>query len=165
VTPGKRPNCTTTCQENKLRVLAEGVCHDGCILFARYVTQQEGSMNRERALKIVLVVVGVLFSALVYPLVVFGRQEPAVAMMLSVYVTLGIFLLLAARDPSANRSLIAFTAWSSFAHAGLMAFQEFRNLIAHGELVGVVVLAIIGVALLVLAPAKRAGERVSAAAA
>jgi hypothetical protein len=44
----------------------------------------------------------------------FVRQEPALAMMLSLYVTLGIFLLLAARDPSAHRSLIAFTAWSAF---------------------------------------------------
>jgi hypothetical protein len=122
-------------------------------------------MNRERALKVVLVVVGLLFSALVYPLVVFGRQEPAVSMMLSVYVTLGIFLLLAARDPSANNSLIAFTAWSSFAHAGLMAFQEFQNLIQRSELIGVVVLAIIGVVLLVLSPAKRSGERVSVVAA
>jgi len=80
-------------------------------------------MNRERALKVVLVVVGLIFSALVYPLTMFVRQEPALAMMLSVYVTLGIFLLLAARDPSANRSLIAFTAWSSFAHAALMAVE------------------------------------------
>jgi hypothetical protein len=57
-------------------------------------------MWRERALKIALVVVGLIFSALVYPLTLFVRQEPALAMMLSVYVTLGIFLLLAARDPS-----------------------------------------------------------------
>jgi hypothetical protein len=120
-------------------------------------------MNREQALKIVLVVVGLIFSALVYPLVVFGRQEPAVAMMLSVYITLGIFLLLAARDPSANRSLIAFTAWSSLVHASFMAFQVSQNLIQRGELVGVIALAIIGVILLVLAPAKRTGERVSAA--
>src|SRR5580693_8746969 len=123
------------------------------------------AMRRERVLKVVLVLVGLLFTALVYPLVLFVKQEPALAMMLSVYVTLGIFLLLASRDPSANRSLIAFTAWSSFAHAGLMAVQEFQNLIARGELVGVLVLAIIGVVLLVLSPAKRAGERVSAAAA
>jgi len=120
-------------------------------------------MNRDMALKIVLVVVGLIFSALVYPLVVFGRQEPAVAMMLSVYITLGIFLLLAARDPSANRSLIAFTAWSSLVHASFMAFQVSQNLIQRGELVGVIALAIIGVILLVLAPAKRTGERVSAA--
>jgi hypothetical protein len=111
-------------------------------------------MNRERALKIVLVLVGLLFLALVYPLMMFVRQEPALAMMLSVYVTLGIFLLLAARDPSANGSLIAFTAWSSFAHAALMAVQAFRNFIARGELVGVGVLIVIGVALIVLAPPK-----------
>jgi drug/metabolite transporter superfamily protein YnfA len=120
-------------------------------------------MNRERALKIVLVLVGLLFLALAYPLVMFVRQEPALAMMLSVYVTLGIFILLAARNPSANRSLIAFTAWSSFAHAALMAVQALRNFIARGELVGVAVLVIIGVALIVLAPAKRSGELASAA--
>ena len=112
-------------------------------------------MNRELALKVALVLVGLLFSALVYPLMMFVRQEPALAMMLSVYVTLGIFLLLAARNPSANRSLIAFTAWSSFAHAALMAVQAFRNFIARGELVGVGVLIVIGVALIVLAPAKQ----------
>jgi tryptophan-rich sensory protein len=120
-------------------------------------------VRRERVLKVVLVGVGLIFCGLVYPLIVFGRQEPALAMMLSVYVTLGIFLLLAARDPSANRSLIAFTAWSSFAHAALMAVQAFLNLIARGELVGVAALVIIGVALIVLAPAKPPVERVSAA--
>jgi hypothetical protein len=91
-------------------------------------------MRRERALKVVLVMVGLIFCALVYPLTVFWRQDPTLAMMLSIYVTLGIFLLLAAHDPSANRSLIAFTAWSSFAHAALMAVQALRNLIPRGEL-------------------------------
>jgi hypothetical protein len=120
-------------------------------------------MSRERALKVVLVVVGLIFFGLVYPLTMFVRQEPALAMMLSLYVTLGIFLLVAARNPSANRSLIAFTAWSSFAHAALMTVQAFRNLIPRGELLGVVALVIIGVALTVLAPAKQSVERVSAA--
>ena len=83
-------------------------------------------------------------------------------MMLSLYVTLGIFLLLAARNPAANRSLIAFTAWSSFVHAMLMAGQAFANLIARGELVGSAVLVVIGVALIVLPPAKSV-ERASAA--
>ena len=100
-------------------------------------------MNRERALKVVLVLVGLLFSAGVYPLMMFVRQEPALAMMLSLYVTLGIFLLLASRNPSANRSLIAFTAWSSFAHATVMGVQAFRNLIPRGELIGVAALIII----------------------
>ncbi len=112
-------------------------------------------MRRERALNVLLVVVGLIFVGLVYPLTMFVRQEPALAMMLSVYVTLGVFLLLAARNPTANHSLIAFTAWSSFAHAALMAAQAFLNLIPRGELIGVAVLIIIGVALIALAPAKR----------
>jgi hypothetical protein len=120
-------------------------------------------MRRELALKIVLVLVGLLFSALIYPLIMNVRQEPALAMMLSVYLTLGIFLLLAARNPSANRSLIAFTAWSSFVHAALMAVQAYLNLISRGELVGVAVFVIIGITLIVLAPAKQSVEQVSAA--
>jgi hypothetical protein len=119
-------------------------------------------MNRERALKVVLVLVGLLFSAGVYPLMMFVTQEPALAMMLSLYVTLGIFLLLAARNPSANRSLIAFTAWSSFAHGAIIAVQAFRHLIPRGELVGVAGVIVIGVALIVLAPAKQPAERASA---
>jgi hypothetical protein len=118
-------------------------------------------MNRERALKIVLAIVGFLFLALVYPMVLFVRQEPALSMMLSLYVTLGIFLLLAIRNPSANRSLIAFTAWSSFAHATLMGFQAGRHMIARGELIGVAVLVIIGIALITLAPAQTASRNIS----
>ena len=111
-------------------------------------------MNRDRALKATLVFVGLLFVALVYPMMMFVRQEPAMAMMFSLYVTLGIFLLLATRNPSANRSLIAFTAWSSLAHAALMGGQALRNLVARGELWGVAALFVIGVALIALAPAK-----------
>jgi hypothetical protein len=120
-------------------------------------------MRRERALKVVLVVVGLVFCALAYPLIMFVKQEPALAMQFSVYVTLGIFLLLASRNPSANRSLIAFTAWSSFAHAVLMAGQAFANVIARGELIGSAVLVVIGAALIALAPAKQPVERASAA--
>jgi len=122
-------------------------------------------MNRERALRVVLVLVGLLFVATAYPLVIFLRQEPALAMMMSLYVTLGVFLLLASRNPSANRSLIAFAAWSSFAHAAVMGFQAFRHMIERGELVGVVVLIIIGIVLVALAPAKAAGERLTVVAA
>ena len=120
-------------------------------------------MLRERALKVVLVLVGLLFLAGIYPMTMFFWSEVAIAMMLSLYVTLGIFLLIAARNPSANRSLIAFTAWSSFAHAAVMGVQAFRNVIPRGELVGVAALVVIGVALIVLAPAKRSVERASAA--
>jgi hypothetical protein len=119
-------------------------------------------MWRERTLKVVLVVVGLVICALAYPLIMFVKQEPALAMQFSVYVTLGIFLLFASRNPSANRSLIAFTAWSSFVHAILMAGQAFAGLIARGELIGSAVLVVIGIALIVLAPAKQPVQRASA---
>jgi hypothetical protein len=111
-------------------------------------------MGRERALKVVLIVVGLIFCALGYPMTVFVRQDPALAMMFSVYVTLGIFLLLAARNPSANRSLIAFTAWSSLVHALLMGMQAYCNMVMRGEMWGSVVLVIIGVSLIALTPGK-----------
>src|SRR5438309_9018628 len=119
-------------------------------------------MNREVALKIVLALVGLLFLASAYPLMLFVRQDPALSMMFSIYVTLGAFLLLAIRNPLANRSLIAFTAWSSFAHAAVMGVQALRNLIARGELLGVAALIVIGGALIVLAPATQSVERTSA---
>src|SRR3979490_2154623 len=112
-------------------------------------------MHGERALKAVFVLVGLLFLALIFPLTMSLWSEAALAMMLSVYVTLGIFLLIAARNPSANRGLIAFTAWSSLAHAAVMGMQAFRNVIPRGELLGVAVLVIIGASLIALAPAKR----------
>jgi hypothetical protein len=119
-------------------------------------------MKRERALKIVLVVVGVLFCAALYPLVLMVKQDPALAMMMSLYATLGVFLLLASRNPSAHRSLIAFAAWSSFAHAAVMSFQALLNMIARRELIGSAVFAVIGIALVALAPAKKSVERASA---
>ena len=112
-------------------------------------------MNRELALKVVLALVGVLFLASVYPLAMSMRQEPALSMMLSLYATLGVFLLLAIRNPLANRSLIAFTAWSSFAHAAVMGTQASRNMVPRGELIGVAILVVIGAVLIALAPATQ----------
>jgi len=117
---------------------------------------------RQRALQVVLVVVGLLFLTLVYPLTMFFAREPALAMMLSLYVTLGVFLLLASRNPSAHRSLISFTAWSSFAHALVMGTQAFRRIVERQELVGVAALLIIGVVLIALSSGKKTQERVLA---
>jgi len=78
---------------------------------------------KERALKIVLVLVGLLFLATVYPMlggVLHTEQsDTGDTMMMSLYATLGVFLLLAVRNPPAHRSLIAFAAWSSFATPSL----------------------------------------------
>src|SRR5215469_16604744 len=124
-------------------------------MFLHIVFGRRATMIRERALKVVMVLVGLLFLAGVYPLIITLRQEPAVAMMMSLYVTLGIFLLLAVRNPAANRSLIAFTAWSSFAHATVMGTMGFQNASDRtGFLSASAVLVAIGVALIALAPAK-----------
>jgi len=124
-------------------------------------------MRRERALKVVLVVIGLLFSAGLLPVMdsLWHQNQSMYTfdMMLSLYVALGIFLLIASRNPSANRSLIAFTAWSSFSHAGVMAVTAFSKGGYRGDLWGVAVLVIIGVVLIVLAPPKPSGERISAA--
>ncbi len=127
-------------------------------------------MTRERVLKVVLVLVGLLFSAGIYPLTMSLRKlneaDYGDDMMLSLYVTLGVFLLMSVRKPSANRSLIAFAAWSSFAHGVVMAV-----LAVHipkertGLLIAVAVLVAIGVALIVLAPAKQSRELAPATAA
>ena len=126
-------------------------------------------MIRERALKVVLALVGLLFVAAIYP-AVGGISRPDQSdtgdtMMMGVYATLGVFLLLAARNPSAHRSLIAFTAWSSFAHAIVMSLLGFRiPSEREGFLIGSTVLVVIGVALIMLAPAKHSVERTSAVA-
>jgi len=125
-------------------------------------------MNRERAMKIVLLLVGLLFSAAIYPLAMslwkLNQSDYGDDMMLSLYFALGIFLLMAVRNPSANRSLISFAAWSSFAHGAVMAVLAVHIPSERtGLLTAVAVLVIIGVALIALAPAKPSGERASAA--
>ena len=116
-------------------------------------------MRRERALKVVLVLLGLLFCAAVYPLLMMVKQDPALAMMMSLYAALGIFLLIASRDPSSHRSLIAFAAWSSFAHAAVMGVQAYLGFIARRELLGVATFFVIGMALIALAPAKQPVEK------
>jgi peptidoglycan/LPS O-acetylase OafA/YrhL len=125
-------------------------------------------VKRERALKILLVLVGLLFSAAIYPLTMslwkLDKADYGDDMMLSLYFALGIFLLMAVRNPSANRSLIAFAAWSSFAHGAVMAVMAVHIPNERAGLLGAVAaLVIIGVALIALAPAKQSGERASAA--
>jgi hypothetical protein len=125
-------------------------------------------MTRERILRVVLVLVGLIFLLGIYPLMMFlwpsgwrwqPNQPEYEQMILSVYATLGIFLLLAARNPSANRSLIAFTAWSSLVHAAIMAVQAFHDPNEHGHLLGdVPALVIVGVALIALAPTTQSAD-------
>jgi multidrug transporter EmrE-like cation transporter len=126
-------------------------------------------MRRERALKVVLVVVGLLFCAGIYPLITSVRsgwqanKEDSLPMGLSLYVMMGIFLLLAARNPSANRGVIVFAAWLNIAHATVMTViavhlpNERQDL-----LIASAVFAGIGAVMILLVSAKPSGERVSA---
>ena len=121
-------------------------------------------MNKERALQIVLTLVGLIFLVGVYPLMMFlwpsgwrwqPHQPEYEQMILGVYATLGVFLLIASRRPAEHRSLIAFAAWSSLAHAGIMVVQALRNTAEHAHLLGdVPALIIVGIALISLAPPK-----------
>jgi hypothetical protein len=100
------------------------------------------------------------FTAAIVPLI-WGLRDPTGSdtgdtMMMSLYFTLGVFLLIAVRNPAAHRSVIAFAAWSSFAHAVTMSLQglEMPNM-RTGFLIGSGVLVVIGVALIGLAPTKK----------
>ena len=128
-------------------------------------------MKREQALKVVLVLVGLLFTAGAYPLVIAVRSElvpdseNGVPMILSLYVTLGVFLLLAARNPSAYRSVIAFAAWSSFAHAAVMAVMSIQLPTQRTELLSAsAVLGLIGALLILLSPGSQTASAEHAAA-
>src|ERR1035438_9610181 len=75
--------CRLFCFSAASRGLEGGTGSSGCE-HSLSRSSREGTMWREPALKVVLVVVGLIFSGLVYPLMMFVRQEPALAMMLSV---------------------------------------------------------------------------------
>ena len=101
-------------------------------------------MNRERAFQIVLRLVGLIFVAGIYPLTVVwpsgwswhtGHSD-YLQMILGVYAALGVFLLIASRRPADHRSLIAFAAWSSLVHAGIMAMQALMNTGEQAHLLG-----------------------------
>ena len=130
--------------------------------------QRGGSMNRDKALRILLVLFGLIFVAGVYPLITSVRsgwqanKEDAEPMGLSLYVMMGIFLLIAARNPSANRGVIVFAAWLNIAHAAVMAIMAVHLPNERdGLLTAAAVFGVIGGALISLSPAKPSGERAS----
>ncbi|MBN9557147.1 MAG: hypothetical protein J0I26_06405 [Alphaproteobacteria bacterium] len=115
-------------------------------------------MSRTSLLKIVLVLTGIAF-LLIYPLAIiwpsgwaWHQGAPYASdyymMIVGVYATLGVFLILAARNPAANRSLIWFTVWSSLVHGGIMAGQALQMPEHMGHLYGDVPALIIVAAVL-----------------
>jgi FtsH-binding integral membrane protein len=123
--------------------------------------------NKEKYLKMALRLFGVVF-LLVYPLSIVwpsgwvwhgGEGVYYFQMIVGVYAVLGIFLIMAANNPSENRSLISFTVWSSVVHALIMAVQAFGDQSEHGHLVGdVPALLLVAAVLGYLAPRKNSSS-------
>jgi hypothetical protein len=123
--------------------------------------------TRVRILRVALILTGLIFIFGVYPLMMSlwpsgwrwqPNQPEYEQMILGVYATLGVFLLIASRNPLQHRSLIWFTVWSSLVHAGIMTVQAFKAPSEHGHLFGdIPALAIVAVLLAVLTPRGAAG--------
>ena len=113
-------------------------------------------MFRDRALRVALVLVGLMFLSGVLALLQYNNPSKAWEQMLaSVYATLGVFLIVAAFNPPAHRSLIAFTAWSSVVHGAVMGVQAVKGVIPHSDLLlAATPMLAIGVVFLLLAPAR-----------
>lgn len=115
--------------------------------------------SRERAGAIVLAVLGLLFFvAAIIPVgqsVLTPPRCTAAPMLNAVLATLGVFLVLAARNPAGHRSLILFAMWSSFAHAAIMLVMAFTVPAQRGVLLTSVALTGLGgVLLMVFAPPR-----------
>jgi hypothetical protein len=83
--------------------------------------------------------------------------------IIGVYATLGVFLLIASRDPYAHKSIIWFTVWSSVVHGAIMGVQSFTDAAERGHLIGdVPALILVAIILAVLMP--RTGATLSVAA-
>jgi hypothetical protein len=126
-------------------------------------------MIRERSLQILLVLSGLVCVAGLYPLGGALRDGAASGinrqdqMILGIYIALGVFLLIAARNPRENRSLILFAGWSTLAHDAVMIVQGIQYHDLRGDLLGYSIVAVIGIAFIALAPAKWRPASVAAA--
>lgn len=117
--------------------------------------------TQEKYLQLALRLFGAVF-ILVYPLAMVwpsgwqwhgGEGAYYFQMIVGIYAVLGVFLIMAAKNPAEHRSLIAFTIWSSVVHAVIMAVQAFGDPAEQGHLVGdVPALLLVAIVLQVLSP-------------
>ena len=117
--------------------------------------------DRIKYLRIALLAVGVIFIVGIYPLTILWPsgwswntgQSEYLQMILGIYATLGVFLVIASRNPLAHRSLIWFTVWSSIVHGGIMAAQSLANTQYMGHLWGdVLALFVVAIVLALFTP-------------
>jgi hypothetical protein len=127
----------------------------------------EVNVKRERLTRIVLVIVGLLNLAIIYPLYLdlrhsswlLEQKNEVEPMFLSFFIPVGVSLLVAARTPSEHRSMIALDAWWHISHGVVMAIQSVEAWIhgVHRNFTDVIVFLVVGGVLLALLPAKRKG--------
>lgn len=120
-------------------------------------------MSRQALLRFALIAFGTAF-CLLYPLAIVwpsgwawheGPPESSqyFMMIVGIYATLGVYLIRAASNPTANRSLISFTIVSSVVHAGIMTVQSFGHEMHRGHLLGdVPALLLVAIVLGILMP-------------
>src|SRR5215510_2777771 len=120
--------------------------------------------SRQLYLRIALIVIGLTFIFGIYPLSIiwpsgwtWGQGHSHYLMMIiGAYATLGVFLLIASRNPDAHKSLIWFTVWSSVVHAAIMGVQSFTDPAERGHLIGdVPALFLVAIVLAVLMPGTK----------
>jgi hypothetical protein len=124
--------------------------------------------DRIKYLRIVLMLAGLIFIFGIYPLTVLwpsgwawhaGGRSEYLEMILGIYATLGVFLIIASRNPMAHRSLIWFAVWSSVVHGGIMAVQSITNMQQIGHLWGdVAALLVVAAVLALLMPRQATGS-------
>jgi hypothetical protein len=122
-------------------------------------------VKRERLTQIVLLLVGLMNLAVIYPLFMdlwhsnwlLERKNEVHPMFLSFFIPVGVFLIMAARKPSEHRSMIALAAWWHISHGTVMAIQTIEAWIhgVHRNFADVIVMLVIGGVLLARLPAKR----------
>jgi hypothetical protein len=125
--------------------------------------------DRIKYLRIALLLVGLTFTFGIWSLGIVwpsgwawheGGRSEYLEMILGIYATLGVFLMIAARDPMAHQSLIWFTIWSSVVHGGIMGIQSLANTRHIGHLIGdAPAMIIVAVVLAVLTPRQTAAAK------
>ena len=123
--------------------------------------------ERIKYLRYALVLVGLIFVVGIYPLTIIWPsgwswhtgQSHYLQMILGIYATLGVFLLIASRNPLAHASLIWFTVWSSVVHGGIMAVQSFSSPEYMGHLWGDVLALFVVAAILGLLTPRGAAAK------
>jgi hypothetical protein len=114
---------------------------------------EDSVMVRQRALQVLLALAGAACLLGLYPLTGALRDGTATTinrqdqMILGIYIVLGVFLLIAARNPRQHRSLILFTGWSTLAHDSIMIVQGIQYHDLRADFMAYATIAIVGLAL------------------